>query len=393
MKKRTVRDLDVRGRRALVRVDFNVPLDDQGRVTNDLRIREALPTLRFILERGGKLVLMSHLGRPKGQVVESMRLKPSAERLQELLGRPVRAVRDCVGPEVERASAALGEGGLMMLENLRFHPEEEKNDAGFARALARNGDAFVNDAFGSSHRAHASVAGVAKLLPSAAGFLMEKELENLGGLLGEPERPFAAVLGGAKVSDKLVVLGNLAPRLDALLIGGGMAYTFLKARGEPVGASKVEEDRVEAARKIMADCAAKGVKLLLPVDHVVATRFAADAPARVVERIGEGEMGLDIGPRSCDLFAEELGRCRTILWNGPVGVFEWEAYRNGTKRVGEAIARSGGRTVVGGGDSAAAELLGIADRFTHVSTGGGASLELLEGKELPGVAALPDAGR
>lgn len=390
---RSVRDVEVTGRRVLVRVDFNVPLDPQGRVSDDRRIRESLPTVRYLLERQAAVVLMSHLGRPGGRVVEELRMAPVGERLAQLLGLPVRILRDCVGPEVEAVVAQMKPGEVALLENVRFHPEEEANDPGFAAALARLGDLYVNDAFGTAHRAHASTVGVARLLPAVAGLLMEKEIRYLSRLLENPDHPFVAVLGGRKVSDKMGVLDNLLRQVDALLIGGGMAYTFLKARGLSVGRSVVEEDKVELARQLLGRAHERSVKLLLPEDVVVAERPAAEVPRRVVSvrEIPEGWMGLDIGPRTARHFAEVVERARLVVWNGPMGVFEVEPFAEGTRLVAEAVARCAGTTVVGGGDTAAAvEQLGLLDRFDHVSTGGGATLEFLEGRELPGIRVLQD---
>jgi 3-phosphoglycerate kinase len=393
MDKRTVRDVDVAGRRVLVRVDFNVPLDEQGRVADDRRIRESLPTLRYLLEGGAAVVLMSHLGRPGGRVVDGLRMAPVGERLAQLLGRPVRVLPDCVGPEVEAAVAALRPGEVALLENLRFHPEEEANDPAFAAALARLGDLYVNDAFGTAHRAHASTVGVAAYLPAVAGLLMEKEIRYLSRLLENPDHPYVAVLGGKKVSDKIGVLANLLERVDSVLVGGGMAYTFLRACGHPVGRSVVEEDRVALARELMERAQARGVQLLLPEDVVVAPAPAPDAPRRVVSarEIPDGWMGLDIGPATARRFSEVVLGARLVVWNGPMGVFEVEPFAEGTRVVAEAVAQCPGTTVVGGGDTAAAvEQFGLLERFDHVSTGGGATLEFLEGKELPGIRVLQD---
>jgi 3-phosphoglycerate kinase len=393
MDKRTVRDVDVAGRRVLVRVDFNVPLDEGGRVADDRRIRESLPTLRYLLEGGAAVVLMSHLGRPGGRVVDGLRMAPVGERLAQLLGRPVRVLPDCVGPEVEAAVAALRPGEVALLENLRFHPEEEANDPAFAAALARLGDLYVNDAFGTAHRAHASTVGVAAYLPAVAGLLMEKEIRYLSRLLENPDHPYVAVLGGKKVSDKIGVLANLLERVDSVLVGGGMAYTFLRACGHPVGRSVVEEDRVALARELMERAEARGVQLLLPEDVVVAPAPAPDAPRRVVSarEIPDGWMGLDIGPATARRFSEVVLGARLVVWNGPMGVFEVEPFAEGTRVVAEAVAQCPGTTVVGGGDTAAAvEQFGLLERFDHVSTGGGATLEFLEGKELPGIRVLQD---
>lgn len=380
-------------RRVLVRVDFNVPMDDQGRITDDKRIRASLPTLRYLLERGARVVVMSHLGRPKAKPDARFSLKPVAWRLQELLGVPVRMLDDCVGPQVEQAVQELAPGHVAMLENVRFHPGEEANDPEFARSLARLGELFVNDAFGSAHRAHASTEGVAHYLPAVAGFLMHREIAVMGRALAEPERPFVAILGGAKVSDKIGVIRNLLTRVDELLIGGGMAYTFLKARGGSVGRSLVDAERVPLALELMEEAARRGVRMVLPVDVVAAQELRADSPQQVVPagRIPDGWQGLDIGPQTRRLFVEAVERARTVVWNGPLGVFEMAPFAEGTREVAEALARSGAVSIIGGGDTAAAvEQFGLAEAMTHVSTGGGASLEFLEGRELPGVAVLQD---
>jgi phosphoglycerate kinase len=378
----------VRGRRVFVRVDLNVPVKG-GVIGDDTRIRASLPTLRRLCEAGARVIVASHLGRPKGKPDPAASLRPIAARLSELLGRPVRFADDCIGAAVEQAVAALPEGGVCLLENLRFHVGEEKNDPDFARALAKLADVYVNDAFGTAHRAHASTAGMVALVPSrAAGDLMRSELEHLRVVL-EPRRPLLCLLGGAKVSDKLAVLEALAERADVLAVGGAMAYTFLRSRGEPTGASRVEEDRVDDARRVVRAAEAAGHRLLLPVDHVVAQRLEADAPTRIVKQIPEGWMGLDIGPETAALYAGEAMRAGTIFWNGPMGVFEMEAFAAGTTAVARAVADSSAISVVGGGDSlAAVHKAGIAGRVTHLSTGGGASLEFVQGLTLPGVAAL-----
>lgn len=389
---RTLTGLEVEGKRVFVRVDHNVPQDESGGVANDRRIVASLPTLRALLERGASLILASHLGRPKGQRVDRLSLAPVGERLAAHLGRPVRVLPDVVGPEVEAACRDLKPGEIVFLENVRFHPGETKNDPELAAAWASLADAYVNDAFGTAHRAHASVVGVASRLPSAAGMLLEKEVATFRRLLSDAPHPFLAVLGGAKVSDKIPVMKNLLDRVDGILVGGGMAYTFLREQGVGVGQSRVEEDMLDAARDILATADAKGVPILLPTDHVGADRFAEDARSGIVMfDFPEDWMGLDIGAETGDTFVAKIREAKAILWNGPMGVFEWKPFREGTRRVAEAIAASQGLTVVGGGDSVAAvDLLGLEDRFTHVSTGGGASLEFLGGKVLPGVAALED---
>jgi phosphoglycerate kinase len=391
--KKTIADIDVRGKRILMRVDFNVPLDpDSGRVLDDTRIRAALPSIKYLRERGARLILCSHLGRPKG-VDESLRLAPVARRLSELLGSPVKTTDDCVGPRVEEAARALGAGDVLLLENLRFHREEEANDPDFARALASVADVYVNDAFGTAHRAHASTAGVAAYLPAVAGFLMEKELTFLGKALANPDRPFAAVIGGAKVSTKMGVLENLLEKVDRLLIGGGMACTFLKAEGYEVGQSLLEEEFVETARQIMERASKRGLVLLLPSDVIVGDRFAADARRRQVsaKEIPVDWQTMDIGEKTTEAFIDALRDCRTVLWNGPMGVIEFEAFSRGSNRLAEAIAGLDATTIVGGGETVAVvERLGLEGKFSHVSTGGGAALEFLEGRELPGVAALAD---
>lgn len=393
MDKRTVSDVEVAGKTAVVRVDFNVPLDKQGHVTDATRIEAALPTIRYLLEHNARVVLMSHLGRPDGKVVESMRMAPVARELERLLGQPVKMAPDSVGPEVERLVRDLQPGEVLMLENLRFHPEEEANDPGFAKQLAALGDIYVNDAFGTAHRAHASTEGIAHYLPAVAGFLMQKELDALGGIVENPEHPFAAIIGGAKVSSKIKVLQNLLTKVDILIIGGGMANTFLKAKGYEVGSSLLEPDKVDVAWDLMRQAQDKGVQLGLPIDVVVAQRFEADAPTRVVEvdQVPEGWTIVDIGPRTVEEFRAVLLPARTIFWNGPMGVFEMPRFAAGTKAIAEILSKSDAVTVVGGGDSVAAvEQMGYADRMSHISTGGGASLELIEGRTLPGVAALQD---
>jgi phosphoglycerate kinase len=396
MSKLSIRDLDLRGRRVLVRVDFNVPLKE-GRITDDTRIRACLPTITYALDRGATVVLASHLGRPKGKAAADLSLRPVAARLSELLGRKVVFADDCIGDEPKRLVDEVEQsgGGVVLLENLRFYPEEERNDRLFAAALASLVDVYVDDAFGAAHRAHASVEGITHhLSQSAAGLLMERELKYLGEALQAPERPFAAILGGAKVSDKLEVMQNLLGHVDCLIIGGAMAYTFFKSRGLPVGRSLVEHDKLDAARRIETDAAAGGVRLLLPVDHVVADRVEASA-AHEVLAIGDAaigdRLGVDIGPATVRSFEELIRSAKTVLWNGPMGIFEIEAFASGTSAVARAVAAVNGTTVIGGGDSVAAvRKAGVADRITHISTGGGASLEFLAGRVLPGVAALAE---
>ncbi len=394
MNKKTVRDVDVTGKRVLVRVDFNVPIQD-GEVTDDTRIRAALPTIQYLIEKGAKVILMSHLGRPKPENRDQFKMDPVAKRLSELLGRPVKKVDAVVGPEVEEAVAEMQPGDVLLLENTRFEPGERKNDPDLARKLAALADIYVNDAFGSAHRAHASTAGVKQVrpdLPAVAGFLMERELQMLGTVLSNPERPFVVVLGGAKISDKIGVLERLLGLADRVLIGGGMANTFLKAKGLEVGKSLVDEEALDEARRFLEEA---GDKIVLPVDVVVADRFAADAEARVVpvDQVPPDWMILDIGPKTVEQFAEILRQARTVFWNGPMGVFEFPRFAEGTFAIARVLAElEDAVTVVGGGDSAAAvQQAGLADKMTHVSTGGGAALEFLEGKELPGVAMLDPA--
>ncbi len=386
--KRSITDLPLAGKRALVRVDFNVPLKD-GAITDDTRIRAALPTIRYILAQGASIVLMSHLGRPKG-IDPTQSLQPTAIRLAELLGAPVTFAADCVGEAVEAQARALIPGGVLLLENLRFHKEEEKHDPDFAKQLAKLGDVYVLDAFGSAHRAHASVEAVAHFLPAAAGLLMEKEINFLGKVISNPERPLVAILGGAKISDKLPVIQNLAPLVDKLLIGGGMANTFLKAQGYELGGSLVEPDVLAQARDLLATCSGK---LMLPIDMMIADAFKPDANAHVatIGQITPGWLALDIGPRTIEQYRRVIATARMIVWNGPMGVFEMPRFAAGTNAVAHAVADSGAISVIGGGDSVAAiEAAGLADKVSHISTGGGASLEFLEGKMLPGVAVLPD---
>jgi len=390
--KRTISDIRVKGKRVLVRVDFNVPLES-SRITDDRRITEALRTVNYLRRSGARVILASHLGRPGGKVKEELRLDPVARRLSELLGVPVRKLPDCVGPEVEAAVAAMKDGDVVLLENPRFHPGEEANDDAFARQLAAMADIFVNDAFGAAHRAHASTVGVARYLPAVAGFLMEKELVNLSRALESPTRPFVAILGGKKVSDKIGVIRNLLTKADTLLIGGAMAYTFLGAKGYQVGASLCEDDKLDLARSLMDEARQRNVGFHLPEDVVVADRFAEDADHKIVpaDEIPEGWMGMDIGPKTAASYRQIILAARTVIWNGPMGVFEFPAFAAGTREVAKAMADSTAVTIVGGGDTAAAvEQIGLAERMTHISTGGGASLEFMEGRELPGVAVLQE---
>ena len=395
MNKLTIEDLDLRGKRVFIRVDFNVPLKD-GVVTDDTRIRETLPTLRLAIQKGGRLVLASHLGRPKGGPDAKYSLLPAAKKLEQLIERPVRFASDCVGPVPESKSRSLRDGEILVLENVRFHPEEEKNDEAFSKQLAALCDGvFVCDAFGSAHRAHASVVDITRFVKqAAAGLLMEKELAYLGKAISNPTRPFVAILGGAKVSDKIEVVENLMKIADALLIGGGMAYTFLKAQGVPIGKSLVEDDKLELAKKILADAKQKNFKFLLPVDHVIAPEFKADAPAKVVDAgaTPADQMGLDIGPKTIEAYKAEIAKAKTIVWNGPMGVFELPAFAKGTLEIARAVAAAtsaGATSIVGGGDSVAAvHQAGVANEISHISTGGGASLEFLGGQKLPGVEAL-----
>ncbi len=391
MAKLSIKDLDVKGKRVLMRVDFNVPMKD-SKITNDIRIQRALPSIQYVIENGGQLVLMSHLGRPKGQVVESMRLAPVAEHLSKLVDRPVKALQECVGEDVVAATKSMNDGDIIMLENLRFHAEEQKGDEEFAKQLAANGDLYINDAFGTSHRADVSMAGVTKFMPLAAmGFLVAKEVEYFGKVVTNPDKPFLAILGGAKVSDKILLIDKLLEKVDTLIICGGMAYTFMKAEGKNIGASLLEEDRIGTALDIMKKAKDKGVELLLCDDFVIADKFSEDANTDIVTDIPDGWLGLDIGPETIKNFVEAINKSETIVWNGPAGVFEMAPFATGTKALAKAIAECDATTIIGGGDSAAAvEQFGFADQMSHISTGGGASLEFLEGKELPGIAALSE---
>lgn len=393
MAKKTVKDIDVKGKKVFVRVDFNVPMQD-GKVTDDTRIRAALPTIEYLIEEGAKVILASHLGRPKGQVVEELRLTAAGERLSELLGKPVRKVDEAYGEAVKAEIAKMEDGDVLLLENVRFYPGETKNDPELAKAFAELADIYVNDAFGTAHRAHASTEGVAHHLPAVSGFLLQKELDVLGGALDGPKRPFTAIIGGAKVKDKIGVIENLLEKVDNLIIGGGLAYTFVKAQGHEIGQSLLEEDKIELAKEFMAKAKEKGVNFYMPVDAVVAKAFAEDAESKVVDitEIPADWQALDIGPKTRELYHDVITKSALVIWNGPMGVFEFDKFAEGTKAVAESLAEAEDAvTIIGGGDSAAAvEKFNLADKMTHISTGGGASLEFMEGKVLPGVAALDD---
>lgn len=392
MSKLTVKDIDLKKKAVLMRADFNVPQDASLNITDDTRIRATLPTIEYILQNGAKkLILMSHLGRPDGKVVEKYSLKPVAVRLQELLGQPVKFLNDCVGDNIKKEIDAAKEI-VILLENLRFHPEEEANDPNFAKQLASLGDIFVNDAFGTAHRAHASTEGVTHYLKSAAGFLLDKEIKYLGNAVANPARPFMVILGGAKVSDKIGVIENLLPKCEAILIGGGMAYTFLKAQGKKIGNSKLEKDKLDLTKSILDKAKGLNKEILLPVDNVVVETIAADAKTEIVgENIPDGKIAVDIGPKTIKLFCDKLATAKTVVWNGPLGIFEMDAFSNGTVQVAKALANVKCTSIIGGGDTAAAiAKFKLEDKMTHISTGGGASLEYLEGKTLPGVAALTD---
>ena len=394
MSKKTVRDINVAGKKVLVRCDFNVPIDSQtGKITDNRRIRAAIPTIQYLLDNNAKVILCSHLGRPKGEVNPKYSLKPVAEELSKLLGKEVKLAKDVIGPDAEKLTSNMKNQDVVLLENVRFHKEEEKNDPEFAKKLASFAEIYVNDAFGTAHRAHSSTAGVADYLPAVSGFLIEKELEFLGKALENPERPFVAILGGAKVSDKIGVIENLLEKVDTLIIGGGMAYTFYKALGHDIGTSICEEDKIDLAKTILEKAKQKNVKLLLPLDNHVSSEYSNDGEDKFVdkEEIPDGFMGLDIGPRTIEAFKESIKTAKTVLWNGPLGVTEFPKFAEGTRAIANALAQSQAVTVIGGGDSAAAiEKMGLADKMTHISTGGGASLEFLEGKVLPGIDCLND---
>lgn len=390
--KKSIQDVELQGKRVFVRVDFNVPMED-GQITDDTRIRAAIPTIQALVDQGAKVILASHLGRPKGEVNEDMRLTAAGERLAELMNKPVNKLDESIGEAVEAAIAEMNEGDIVLLENVRFHKGEEKNDEALAQAFANLADVYVNDAFGAAHRAHASTEGIAKFIPAVSGFLMQKELDVLGKALSAPEKPFTAIIGGSKVKDKIGVIENLLNQVDHLLIGGGLSFTFVKALGYEIGNSLLEEDKIELAKSFIEKAKEKGVELHLPIDAVVANEFSKDADTQVVDidAIPEGWMGLDIGPKTVEKYAQVIQDSKLIIWNGPMGVFEMEKFANGTQSVANAMAETAGYTIIGGGDSAAAvEKFNVADKMDHISTGGGASLELMEGKELPGIVALND---
>ncbi len=393
LNKKTVEDIAVSGKKVLVRCDFNVPLDADKNITDENRIIGALPTIKYLIANGAKVILCSHLGRPKGEFNEKYSLKPVAKRLSEVLGQEVKMAEDVIGESAKKLAAELKDGEVMLLENVRYHKEEEKNDKEFAKEMASMAEIYVNDAFGTAHRAHASTAGVAEFLPAVCGYLIKKEIEIMGKALADPARPFVTILGGAKVSDKIGVINNLIEKVDALVIGGGMAYTFLKAKGGNIGQSICEDDKLELAKELLKKAEDKGVEILLPIDNVAAKEFNNDAESMVVSagEIPADYQGLDIGPKTIEYFKETLSKAKTIIWNGPMGVFEMPNFAHGTKAVAEIVANADAVTIIGGGDSAAAvEQLGFADKMTHISTGGGASLEFLEGIVLPGIAALND---
>jgi len=392
LNKKTMKDIEVKGQRVFVRVDFNVPMAD-GVITDDTRIRAAIPTIEYLVEQGAKVILASHLGRPKGEVKEEMRLTAVGVRLAELIGKPVTKLDESIGKEVEKAVTNMQDGDILLLENVRFHAGEEKNDPALAEAFSKLADVYVNDAFGAAHRAHASTEGIAKHVPAVSGFLMQKELDVLGKALSNPERPFTAIIGGAKVKDKIGVIESLLEKVDHLIIGGGLSFTFIKAQGYDIGKSLLEEDKIELAKSFIDKAKAKGVQLHMPIDAVVANEFSKDAETKIVDvdAIPADWMGLDIGPKTAANYAEVIQNSKLIIWNGPMGVFEMDKFASGTKTVAEAMANTAGYTVIGGGDSAAAvEKFDVADKMDHISTGGGASLELMEGKELPGIVALND---
>lgn len=391
--KKSVKDIDVKGKKVIVRVDFNVPLDDDRNITDDKRIVGALPTIEYLVQNGAKTILVSHLGRPKNGFEDKFSMKPAVTRLSELLKKEVTLAKDVIGQDAKDKANSLEESEVLMLENVRFHKEETKNDKEFAKQMASMADIYVNDAFGTAHRAHASTAGLAEFLPAVCGFLIQKEIDFMGTAITEPKRPFVAILGGAKVSDKIGVIENLMEKVDSLIIGGGMAYTFLKAQGYGIGNSICEDDKLDLARTLLKKAEEKNVKLHLPLENVIATEFKNDTEKKVVpsSEIPDGWSGMDIGPKTIEMFSDEIKNAKTVIWNGPMGVFEFPEFAVGTKEVARALASSGAVSIIGGGDSAAAiEQLGFADKVTHISTGGGASLEFLEGIELPGIACLQD---
>ncbi|MGE5329655.1 MAG: phosphoglycerate kinase [Deltaproteobacteria bacterium] len=393
LNKKTIEDIEVSGKRVLVRCDFNVPQNENGEITDDRRIEGALPTIKYLVSKGAKVILCSHLGRPKSGFEPKFSLAPVAERLGKLLNKNVVLAKDVIGESAKACAASMNNGDIVLLENVRFHKEEEANDPEFAKQLASLADIYVNDAFGTAHRAHASTAGVADYLPAVAGYLIKKEIDFMGKALSSPDKPFVAILGGAKVSDKIGVIENLIDKVDVLIIGGGMAYTFFKAKGYGIGTSICEIDKIDLAKGLLEKAEKKGVKLLLPLDTVIGKEFKADTEHKVVKstEIPEGWMGLDVGPASVNRFSDEISKAKTVIWNGPMGVFEFPAFAVGTKSIADVVADSGAISIIGGGDSAAAvEQMGLAEKMTHISTGGGASLEFLEGKELPGIVCLQD---
>jgi len=392
MNKLTIKDISLKGKKLLIRVDFNVPLDESGNITDDIRIQAALPTIKYALEQGAALILMSHLGRPKGEVKPEFSLKPASKRLGELLSKDVKQLNDSIGDEVKSAISAIKPGEVIMLENLRFHKEEKKNDPDFAKELASYGDVYCNDAFGTAHRAHASTAGVTQYLESCAGFLLQKEIEYIGGTLENPKRPFVAILGGAKVSDKIPIIDNLLNKVDKILIGGGMAYTFLKTQGKTIGNSKLEEDSLKIAKASLIKAKEKGIEILLPIDHLIVENIDPAANVEVCgEDIPDGKIAVDIGPETIKLFSTALDDAQTVIWNGPSGIFEMDAFSKGTEAIARKLTKINAVTIIGGGDTAAAvKKFGLENKMSHISTGGGASLEYLEGKVLPGIAALTE---
>jgi len=394
MNKQTILDINVQGKRVIVRADFNVPLDKTGKITDDARIAKTIPTIRNLIERKAKVILMSHLGRPKGKPEPEFSLAPVAKQLSELLKQKVELLNDCIGPEVQSKAGSLKDGQVILLENLRFHKEEEKNDAAFSKELASLAELYVNDAFGAAHRAHASTEGIAKHLPAVAGFLLAKEIEYFGKALENPDRPFLTILGGSKVSDKIKVIENLLAKVDCLLIGGAMAYTFLKSQGKPIGKSKLDEPGIEIAKQILAKAKQEKIEIVLPIDHVVTREISDQAPTRIVSDIPDDWMAVDIGPKTIQEFLKRLEKAKTVIWNGPVGIFEIKPFANGTRQLADTLSRLKATTIIGGGDTAAAvKEFGYEEKMSHVSTGGGASLEFLEGIALPGVAALNDKSK